>query len=356
MLDFPTSPNDGQIYAGYLYSGGVWMQSGALLTPTAQARNRIVNPAMQISQENGVAVGTGNGYYIADQWMSGFSSTGTYTAQRVQVATPNGSRDRLRLTVTVADAVVAATDFLQIRTNIEGVRLADFRYGSASSKQSILRFGFKAPAGTYSVELINSAGNRTYLVNFTITAGQANTDTEQTFIIPGDTTGTWLTDNGIGCSVCICMAAGTTYQGVAGWQAGGFIGTSANTNGMGTAGNVFELFDVGLYLDPQATGVAPPWQMPDEAQELAACMRYYEMATATIYGYQSTGTIMTWLAFKARKRVTPAASILNFSSSSNATAPAIYDLSGDGCGVGVNVSAAGPVSLRLAQIPVNARM
>jgi hypothetical protein len=42
-----------------------------------------------------------------------------------------------------------------------------------------------------------------------------------------------------------------------------------------TVGNTFELFDVGLYLDPNATGVPPPWQMPDEAEELAACQRYW---------------------------------------------------------------------------------
>ena len=42
-----------------------------------------------------------------------------------------------------------------------------------------------------------------------------------------------------------------------------------------TTGNVFELFDVGLYLDPHNTGIAPPWQMPDEAEELRACQRYY---------------------------------------------------------------------------------
>ena len=40
------------------------------------------------------------------------------------------------------------------------------------------------------------------------------------------------------------------------------------TNGMAGAGNVFELFDVGLYLDPDNTGLPPKWQMPDEAEEL----------------------------------------------------------------------------------------
>ena len=207
--------------------------------------------------------------------MTQWAGTAVLTTQRVQVVTPNGSPNRLRVTITTADAALAAGDYAYIGQNIEGVRIADFRYGAASARQAVLRFGFKAPAGTYSVAVRNSAGDRSYVTNFTISAGQANTDTEQTIVIPGDTTGTWLTDNGIGCAVRIGLAAGTTFQGVAGWQAGNLFCTAANSNGIGTAAAVFELFDVGLYLDPQATGTPPQWEMPDEAEELAACFRYF---------------------------------------------------------------------------------
>jgi hypothetical protein len=302
MLDFPSSPTDGQIYGSYLYSGGVWMQNGALLTPTAQTRNRIVNPAMQVSQENGNAVGSTNSYYPADQWLAVFGTTGTLFIQRVQVVTSNGSKDRFRIAVNTADTSLAAGELLVMQQSIEGNRMADFRYGLASAKQSILRFGFKAPAGTYSIALNNAAANRSYVANFTITAGQANTDTEQVFVIPGDITGTWPTDTSKALDLRVTIASGSTTIGVAGWQAGNFIATSSNTNGLATAGNTFELFDVGLYLDPQATGAAPPWQMPDEAQELRACQRYYLKSANQII---DTSALMQSFTLPAPMRVSP---------------------------------------------------
>ena len=210
---------------------------------------------MQVSQENGNTAGTTNGYYVADQFaVYRTTSAGTITAQRVQSVTPNGSKDRARITITAADASLAAGEFLTFNQNIEGQEVADFRYGSASAKQSILRFGFKGPQGTYAVSVKNSALNRSFVSLFTISAPQANTDTEQTITITGDTTGTWLTDTGIGLSIDIVLACGSTYQGTTGWQAGNILGTSGVSNGMGTVSAVFEIFDVGLYADFASTG------------------------------------------------------------------------------------------------------
>jgi hypothetical protein len=280
-FNFPNSPTPGQLFTPvggyqYVYLDGVWRVVEAPQdVGTAQTRNRIVNGAMQISQENGnTAVGSTG--YFADQWFPQWSHDGAVTCQRVQSVTPNGSKDRLRIVVNTADTSLAAAQFQFIQTKIEGTRVADFRYGLASAKQSVLRFGFKGPAGVYSAAITNSAANRSYPVNFTISAGQANADTEQVMIIPGDTTGTWLNDTGVGINIVVCVAGGTAVQGTANtWQVGNFWATAANSNGLGTAGT-FELFDVGLYLDPLATGIAPPWVMPDEAEELRACKRYWQ--------------------------------------------------------------------------------
>ena len=255
---------------------------------TAETRNRIVNPAMQISQENGNTAGTTAGYYAADQWLTSFVTTGTIGIQRVQSVTLNGSKDRLLVQINTADTSLAATEVLQIIQRIEGNRIADFQWGSASAKQVVLRFGFRAPAGTYGVFIQNGAGNRTYLVNFVIAAGQANIDTTQTFIIPGDTTGAWLTDTGIGIMLGFGLAVGSNFHGVTGWQAGAFNGTSSNTNGMATLANQFVLSDVGLYLDPLNTGVPPRFEMPDEAEELRACQRYYVTSLYNIYSSNVT--------------------------------------------------------------------
>jgi hypothetical protein len=308
-LNFPNSPSQGQVFTSttglqYVYLDGVWrIVEAPQDIGKAEARNRIVNGAMQISQENGNTGGSISTHYPADQWRGDNTSAATATTQRVQVVTPNGSLNRFRATLTAADTSLAATDYWLLWQNIEGIRIADFRWGSAQARQVVLRFGFKAPAGTYSVALRNSALDRSYVANFTISAGQANTDTEQTLIIPGDATGTWLTDTGIGVSLFIVAAAGSNFIGVAGWQAGNVRATSANTNNVAVNGSVFELYDVGLYLDPLNTGIAPPWQMPDEAEELRACMRYFYKING-IRVYVSSLPLIYF--FKTSMRILPA--------------------------------------------------
>lgn len=220
-------------------------------------RNRIVNHDMRMSQENGTTAGTNSGRYPVDQWAQYFTtSAGVLTVAQVASVTPSGSPNRLRATVTTADASLAAGEYWTLSQNIEGSNVADFQYGGANAKQSVLRFGFRGPAGTYGVALHNAAANRSFVSVFTVEAGQSNTDTVQTIAIPGDTTGTWLTADGvIGITLDIVLAAGSTYRGNAGWQAGNILATSAISNGMGTGSAIFELFDVGLRLDPDATGV-----------------------------------------------------------------------------------------------------
>ena len=261
---------------------------------TAEARNRIVNPCMQISQENGNTAGTpAISYWPADQWTVFNNTGGTVSAQRVLGYTPNGSLYRCRITVSALDAAIAAGEFLSFRQVIEANRIADFKYGTATAKQTILRFGFKAPAGTYSFRLTNINVDRSYVQNFTISAGQANTDTEQVFVIPGATaSGTWAVDTSVGLYFDIGLAVGSNFHAPAtGWSSGGgYMGTAANTNGMATAGNVFELYDVGLHLDPDKTGVAPPWQMPDEAEELRACQRYWQTIDPIGFGWTGNTT------------------------------------------------------------------
>ncbi len=248
-------------------------------TPSSVRRNRWLNGGLQVSQQNNNTSATTDGYYVADQLsVHRVTSAGVITVQRVQSPTPGGAKDRTRVTISTADASLAAGEYLYLRTRIEGQNVADFRYGSGSARQSILRFLFKGPSGTYAVRLTNSAKNRSYVALFSPAA--ANTDQIIELVIPGDTSGTWLTDTGIGIEACIVLAAGATFQGTAGWQAGDILGTSGVSNGMGTGAAVFEVGELGLYLDPHAVGVAPEWELSDFASELAGCLRYFETLNA----------------------------------------------------------------------------
>lgn len=298
----------------------------------ASRRNRIVNGDMRVSQENGTASGTSTGYYPVDQWAQyRVTSAGVLTVEQVASVTPAGSPSRLRATVTTADASLAAGEYWTLTQNLEGSNVADFQYGSASAKDAVLRFGFRGPAGTYAVHLGNSAANRSFVALFTIGAGDANTETVQEIAIPGDTTGTWLTADGvIGITLDIVLACGSTFQGSAGWQSGNILGTSTVSNGMAVQGAVFELFDVGLKLDPDATGVYGQYEV-GEVDAVYRNERYWYavFARGTInYGYTisaettSRGRYWSW-DFRTKMAKTPAAaSSLVLSSSSIGTVDA----------------------------------
>jgi hypothetical protein len=284
----------------------------------------------------------------------------TYSNQRVQVYTSNGSLYRIRSTVTVG-AAMAAGNAVSLQQAIEGIRITDFLWGAGSARQAILRFGFKGPAGTYSVSLRNGATNRAYVAPFTITAGQANTDTVQTLIIPGDTTGVWSGDTNPGIYLCICIAVGTTLAGAAGWQAGNIIGLTGQTNGVATNGNVFELFDVGLYLDPRNTGIAPTWTMPDEAEEKRACQRYYALTYVAGRNNGSySASISSSVYFPATMRTSPTVTIIAGTRlnifSTGLTIWGNPDGTSHSGGYGINAAAGGDYYCANDTLILNARM
>jgi hypothetical protein len=286
----PASPALGQLWwesdSGNLFiwyadgDSAQWVQvSGMPKTepPTALARNRIVNGAMQISQENGDTASSGAAgnpaYYPADQWSGrwGISPGSMNCARWAGPIGVNGSAV-IYMNVLTAKASLAAGDYVVFTTNIEGKRVADFQWGTAWAKAVVLRFTMQAPvSGTYSARVANAAANRSFVAQFPLVAGVPST---VIIPIPGDTTGTWLKDTGLGLSIDFVLGVGSTYTGTTGWQAGNVYAGPGQANGVSATGQ-FHIYDVGLYLDPDNTGLPPKWQMPDEAEELRACQRYF---------------------------------------------------------------------------------
>jgi hypothetical protein len=322
-FNFPNSPTEGAVYTAasgqqYTFSNGVWLQTGFAITPlkTAESYNRVVNGAMQHSQENGNTTGTTSGYYPADQWLLGVVGI---TASVTRQVNPDGTR------VTVvgnSKPSLATGDFLMLYQNVEGNRIADFQWGTATAKQVVLRFEiYSDVAGTFSASVRNAATNRSFIAPFAVPAAAWTTIA---LPIQGDTTGTWPTDNTLGLTVAICTAAGSTFVGVNGWQAGNKLASPSATNGVATTTN-FYIRNVGLYADPNNTGLAPPWVIPDYASELVACQRYWEQGMDGIDGYHATGGAGSGMInFRTIKRVAPA---LSGSSqiASNCSAATTYD-------------------------------
>ena len=289
---------------------------------SALKKNYIINGAMMVSQQNGTTAGTINSYYAADQWTTFTANGGAWSYGQVASPTPAGSPNRIRFTVTTADAVVGATDQAAIATKLEGLRVADLRFGSASAKTVTIQFGVKAPAGTYCVVVFNAANNRSYVAEYVIAAGEANTDVVKSVVIAGDVTGTWAIDNTIGMYVQWGLMAGSNWQQAAGsWGAGAsIIGSSNQFNFMGTNGNVFELFDVGLYEG----NVAPPFMVPDYPGELALCRRYYTQLTNEPLGMANTVYSTSVFRYPVAMRAAPTVAIGTFTvNSGNVGAAAI---------------------------------
>jgi len=300
-------------------AGGVRYDQAQTLTAAqmAQARanigalkkNYLVNGAMQIAQEWGTASVTGSVYPV-DQFGLSMAGAGAIAGnQAVGNVSPAGSQTRLHITVQTVAGAPAASDVCQVFQVIEGLRCLDLNFGLSSAKTVTLQFGVKAPAGTYGVSLRNYAGARSYVAEYIVTPAQANIDTMFAVTFLGDAAGTWAKDNTGSMIATWNLRAGSTSQTTPGaWQSGNFTTTANQFNFTATAGNVFELFDVGLYEG----SVAPPFQVPDYATEVALCMRYFEMGEEpTVYmsGLASTANAYGSLPFKVVKRAPPTMSV-----------------------------------------------
>lgn len=241
-------------------------------------RNRIINPCMQISEENGNTklTDTQSGC-PAEMFFYGFGSIGgtaSTAIQRVQKVTSSGAADRIRMTIETADATALANDALvRLYFNVEGSKVADLMWGTASAKDIVLRFEGSMPAGTTAIAIRNQPATHSYVVEIAPTTA----DTDQVFeiTIPGPTVGTWATGDVSGMQICWTTACGSDYHTTAGaWQVGSFLGTSNVSNGLASTSNIYEIADVGLKLDPDSTGVYGQFEVPDPVQVALDCQRY----------------------------------------------------------------------------------
>jgi hypothetical protein len=235
-------------------------------------RNRIINGAMVIDQRNAGASVTcdNNQAYAVDRFYAEDNSDGVFTVQQVADA-PAGFINSLKATITTADSSLAGTQFAAICQQIEGYNFADFNFGAANAKTFTLSFWVKSSlTGTFGGSFRNSADNRCF--PFTYTISSANTWEQKTITVAGDTTGTWVTNNGIGLKVWFSLGAGATYSGTAGsWQSSVFVSATGAVSVIGTNSATFQVTGVQLEVGSTATS----FDYRPYGTELALCQRYY---------------------------------------------------------------------------------
>jgi hypothetical protein len=238
-------------------------------------RNRIINGDMRIDQRNNgasVTVPAGGSAYVMDRWniVRFNDTTGTFTCAR-STTVPTGFVNSALITVTAAQASVPSNAVYRFAQSIEGFNVADLGWGTVNAQSVTISFWARSSVtGTYGGRLRNSANNRSYVFQYTVNS--ANTFEFKTITIPGDTSGTWLTDNGIGITIEYSLGDGSNFQGTASaWQAGEFTFASGNVRLINTNGATFFLTGVQL----EAGSVATPFERRDYGRELMMCMRYF---------------------------------------------------------------------------------
>ena len=306
-------------------------------------RNRIINGDMRIDQRNnGASVNATDGLYTLDRWRCGASANSVFSVQRSTLA-PAGFTNSMLLTSLSATSLVATSNF-EMFQYIEGFNVADLAWGTASAQPITVSFWVRSSlTGTFGGAINNSAFNRSYPFSYTINA--ANTWEQKSVTIAGDTSGTWLTDNGIGLILCICIGAGTTRSGTAGsWSGSWFASATGATSVVGTNGATFYITGVQL----EAGSVATPFERRPYGTELALCQRYYAVVGspdggngfAVIGSGRVGGPTAASIRFSlpATPRATPSASVLSATyalwegtTNRSVGALSIYSFSSDGC-------------------------
>ena len=264
---------------------------GAAASPYV-LKNRIINGAMVIDQRNAGAAVTcdNNQVYAVDRFYAEDNSDGIFTVQQVADA-PTGFLNSLKATITTADASLAGTQFAAFCQQIEGYNFADFNFGTANAQTFTLSFWVKSSlTGTFGGSFRNSADNRCYPFSYTIST--ANTWEKKTITVAGDTTGTWLTTNGIGLKVWFSLGAGATYSSTAGsWQSSLFVSTTGTVSVIGTLSATFQITGVQL----EQNTVATPFERRLIGTEIELCQRYFcktfEIGTAPNNNITSTGSL-----------------------------------------------------------------
>ena len=282
------------------------------ITPVTSFKNRIINGAMTIDQRNaGASVTYPNGgsvgseIYFVDRWAGNSTGSTRFSMQRSTVA-PSGFTNSLLITTTTA-GTPASGDFCYFKQDIEGLNSSDLGFGTADAQTVTLSFWTRSSlTGTFGGSLSNSAANRRYPFPFTISV--ANTWEYKTITITGDTTGTWLTDNGRGISVVFNLGTGSANESTANaWGTTG-ISPTGSVDLVATASATFYI--TGVQLEKGST--ATSFDNRSIGQELSLCQRYYQILGIGGAGRAyNTTSFSAAITFRVEMRAIPTATVIN---------------------------------------------
>ena len=269
-------------------------------TLASNARNKIINGKMEVAQR-GTSFAAASAYTL-DRWeLTNTSSAVATVTQQADAPSNNEFQYSYRYAVTTADTSIAAGDVLAIQQRIEGFNARDL-IGKTFTVSFWVR---SSKTGTHCVAFRNGGVNRSYVIEYTVSA--SNTWEFKTVTLTGGliTAGTWDWTNGTGLIASWALAAGTTFQTTAGaWQTGNFLATSNQVNCLDSTSNIFAITGVQL----EVGSVATPFEHRPIGVELALCQRYYERINLVASSIAAVGhaitstTVIFCIPFQVPKR------------------------------------------------------
>ena len=267
-------------------------------------RNLIINGDMRINQR-GFASDLDNAYTV-DRFLYQSSQGDKFTITQ-DTDTPSGEGFVNSLKFVTASAVtVGASDYFMLSQPIEGVNSAVLNLGTADARTFTLSFWTRSSlTGTFGGAIGNSAANRYY--PFTYTISSADTWEHKTVTVAGDTTGTWLTNTGVGLMVRFGLGVGSTKSGTAGaWAAGEFFSATGATSVVGTGSATWYL--TGVQVEVGST--ASDFEHIQYTEQLKLCERYFEVCGQGAFGVAENATFIGITEkFKTLKRGIPTLSL-----------------------------------------------
>jgi len=311
-------------FAGTITTGG------NVLSSASGFKNRIINGAMVIDQRNnGATVTPLNGNFITDRWKARCSQASKYSVGQ-NTTVPANFKNSL-LTTSLSAYAVLSGDLFTLEQVIEGFNTFDLNWGTSDAQAVTLSFWVRSSlTGTFGGSLSNSARNRSY--PFTFSVSSANTFEYKTITVLGDTTGTWLADNGKGIELCFSLGSGSTYSGTAGaWASADYRSATGTVSVVGTSGATFYITGVQLEKGSVATG----FDYRSYGTELGLCQRYFQTMGGAInnfgiQGYQNAGQgVSSTVPFSVAMRAAPTGVMPTFSNTN--TSGAIINSTSSSC-------------------------
>ena len=247
----------------------------------AGRRNLIINGAMQVAQRGTAAVTAQAGFPV--DRMRIISNTTDFSATQSSTVPPNSTfRHSLKVDCTTVKGTINSSTYAGIIYLIEGFDASSLMWGTPNAQPITVSFWVRSNiTGTYYWATKNSVANRAFSKAYTIEA--ADTWEYKSFTIPGDVTGSWITDNGQGLSCDFWLAgANTAIATQDTWYGGNINMGTDQVNLFDNTANEWYLTGVQIEVGKVAT----PFEHRSYGEELAACQRYFQ----TIGGNTSNET------------------------------------------------------------------